>query len=521
MHNNRKVHVDHFDLIIIGSGSGNAIPEYLADWKVGLVERGTFGGTCLNVGCIPSKMFVLPGDIAEHARHLGPRLGVHTSFEGVDWPGIRNRVFGRIDPIAAGGREYRASGSPNVELLTGTARFTGDRVLDVDGRSITAPKVLVAAGARPVVPGIDGLADTPFHTSDTVMRLDVLPERLAVIGAGYIAVELGHVFSAYGSRVTLYNRSGLMVRAEDAEVSHRFTEVFAKRVDFRPNSLPERVEHADGVFRITANGVTEEYDQLLVAAGRRPNSDLVAAEAGGLPLTNHDTIVVDGTMATPVEGVWAIGDIANAYQLKHLANAEAKVAFWNLAHPDEQRTVDYHAVPHAIFSDPQVAGVGLTEDEATAKGLDFVVGRRDYGGTAYGWALEDNTSFAKVLIERHTKQILGAHVIGPQAASIIQPLIQAMQFRQPASDVAEQVFYIHPALTEVGRERAPGGAAASRLIAPRPLNATRSRPMDGGEAQQPWRLEPTSTPLYCGTPPAHACCSPTARSRPRTPRRST
>ncbi|MEM9130810.1 MAG: mycothione reductase [Actinomycetota bacterium] len=441
--------MNDFDLIIVGSGSGNAIPDHLSDWKIALVERGTFGGTCLNVGCIPSKMFVLPADIAVAARHGGPRLGIDTEFNGVDWPAIRDRVFGRIDPIAEGGREYRATGTPNVELITGTARFTGERTLDVDGRTITAPRILVATGARPFIPEIEGLADTPFHTSDTIMRLDSLPARLGIIGAGYIAVELGHVFSAYGSAVTMFNRSGQMVRAEDAEISQRFTEVFADRVDFRPNAMPERVSYADGEFTVEADDRAHTFDQVLVAVGRRPNSDLVAAAEGGLPLDEWGTIQVDDTMATPVPGVWALGDVANSYQLKHLANAEAKVAFWNMAHPDDQRRVDYRAVPHAIFSHPQVAGVGLTEAQAAEAGLDVVVGRRDYGGTAYGWALEDTTSFAKVLIERGSGEIVGAHVIGPQAASIIQPLIQAIQFRQSAQQVAEDVFYIHPALTEV------------------------------------------------------------------------
>ncbi|MEL7158708.1 MAG: FAD-dependent oxidoreductase, partial [Actinomycetota bacterium] len=358
--------MDNFDLIIIGSGSGNAIPDHLSDWNIALVERSTFGGTCLNVGCIPSKMFVLPADVAEAARHHGPQLGVNTTFEGVDWPAIRDRVFGRIDPIAEGGRQYRASGTPNVELITGTARFTGDRTFDVDGRAIAAPRVLLAAGARPVIPDVPGLADTPFHTSDTVMRLDALPARLGILGAGYIAVELGHVFAAYGTEVTIFNRSDRMVRSEDEEISQRFTEVFAERVDFRPGQLPDRVDHDDGVFTVTVGGATHHFDELLVATGRRPNSDLVAATAGGLPLTEEGTVVVDDTMATPVEGVWALGDIANPYQLKHLANAEAKVAFWNMANPDQLRRVDYRAVPHAIFSHPQVAGVGLTEAQASA-----------------------------------------------------------------------------------------------------------------------------------------------------------
>ena len=440
--------MDNYDLIIIGSGSGNSIPPYLADRKIAIVERGIFGGTCLNVGCIPSKMFVLPADVAESAKH-SERLGISTSFHSVDWPSIRDRVFGRIDPIAEGGREYRATGSPNIELIAGTARFIGQKELDVDGRKITAPNIIVAAGARPTIPDIPGLDSVDYHTSDTVMRLDELPESMAIIGGGYIAVELGHVFSGYGTNVTMFNRSGALVRAEDGEVSKRFTEVFSRRVDLRLNELPDRIDQKDGKIVLTVGQESLVVDQLLVATGRRPNSDLLEVEAAGLPLTDGGQLVVDDTMATPVPGIWALGDIANQFQLKHLANAEAKVAFWNLANPDEQRSVDYSAVPHAIFSDPQVAGVGLTEEQAKAQGVDYIVGRRDYGGTAYGWALEDADSFAKVLIERSTLQILGAHVIGPQASSVIQPLIQAMQFRQRADEVANEVFYIHPALTEV------------------------------------------------------------------------
>lgn len=440
--------MDTFDLIIIGSGSGNSIPSHLDGWRIALIERGTFGGTCLNVGCIPSKMFVLPADVAEAARH-GDRLGLDTSFNGADWAAIRDRVFGRIDPITAGGEEYRATGTPNLELIQGTARFVRRRVVEVDGRLLTAPQILVATGSRPIVPDIPGLAEIHHHTSDTIMRLDRLPDRLAVIGGGFIATELGHVFSGYGTAVTLFNRSDVLLRAEDRDVAARFTEVFGRRVDLRLGGLPDRFDRVGDAIRIQRGDEEVEVDEVLVATGRRPNSDLVDAEAGGLEVTPWGTIAVDETMATNVAGVWAIGDVANDYQLKHLANAEAKVAFWNLAHPDDLRRADYRAVPHAVFSDPQVAAVGLTEQQADEAGIDVVVGRRDYGGTAYGWALEDRDSFAKVLIDRSSGLLVGAHIIGPQAASLIQPLVQAMQFGQRAADVANRVFYIHPALTEV------------------------------------------------------------------------
>ena len=439
---------EHYDLIIIGSGSGNSIPDYLTDWKIAIVERGTFGGTCLNVGCIPSKMFVLPADRAVEARH-GEELGIDTQFNGVDWIAIRDRVFGRIDAIVEGGREYRATGSENVTLIQGTARFISDKVLDVEGRVISAPQVLVAAGSRPVVPPIPGLVETGFHTSDSIMRLDALPRRLGIIGGGYIAVEMGHVFSGFGSHVTLINRSPGLLTAQDREISDRFTTVFGERVDLRLGHLPTKVERRGDQIVIHNAGEEIEVDELLVATGREPNSDLLDVEEGGLSCHHHGTVVVDEFLRTGVDGVWAIGDIANEFQLKHVANHEAATAFWNMAHPDDLRKVNHKAVPAAVFSNPQVASVGLTERAAVAADRQFVVGRRDYAGTAYGWALVDETSFAKVLVEVGSGLIIGAHIIGPQAATLIQPLIQAMQFDQTAADIAREPYWIHPALTEV------------------------------------------------------------------------
>ncbi len=437
-----------YDLVIVGSGSGNAIPEFLADWRIAIVERDVFGGTCLNRGCIPSKMFVAPADRALDARTSG-KLGVETEFHGADWSAIRDRVFGRIDSIAAAGREYRANGSSNVTLLEGTARFVASHVLDVEGRRITAPNILLAAGARPVTPPIPGLVETGFHTSDSIMRLPDLPPRLGIIGGGFIAVEMGHVFSALGSDVTVFNRSERLLRDFDEEISTRFTEVFGQRVDLRLGHVPTHVERVAEGIRITS--MTDEIvvDELLVATGREPNSDLLDVDAAGLDCHHHGTISVDDTMATSVPGIWAIGDVANAYQLKHLANAEAKVAFWNMAHPDDLRHQSYKAVPSAVFSNPQVATVGLTEQQAIDRGIPHRVGRRDYAGTAYGWALADESSFAKVIVNTDTGLLVGAHILGSQASALLHPLVQAMELDTPAEVVARDVLYIHPAPTEV------------------------------------------------------------------------
>jgi len=439
---------DRYDLIIIGTGSGNAIPAHLDDWKIAVVERDVFGGTCINRGCVPSKMFVLPADVALEARDSA-RLGLDVQVGNADWGSIRDRIFGRIDQISVDGREYRANGSPNITLIEATARFVGPKLLDLEGRTITADHILIAAGTRPTIPPIAGLVETGFHTSDSIMRLERLPQRLAIIGGGFIAAEMGHVFEAYGTKVSIFTRSQMMLRVEDAEISERFTELFSKRVDLYPCQLPNRIERRPTGIVIHCHGREIEVDELLVATGREPNTDLLDAEDGGIDLHHHGTIVVDEHMRTTADGVWAIGDIANDFHLKHVANEEAKVAFWNIAHPDDLHSIDYTAVPSAVFSSPQVASVGLTEQAAARLGREVVIGRRDYADTAYGWALVDETSFAKVLVDPATRLILGAHIIGPQASILIQPVVQAMQFGQTADAVAEGQYWIHPAMGEV------------------------------------------------------------------------
>ena len=227
----------HFDLAIIGSGSGNSIvDDRFADQRVALLEKGVFGGTCLNVGCIPTKMFVYPADLALSAAHAD-RLGVEAHLDRVRWPEIRDRVFGRIDPISAGGRHWRAEGNANVTLFEAHARFVADRTIDTGtGATITADQVVVATGSRASVPSIAGLADldrAQVHTSDTVMRLDTLPERILIIGGGFVAAEFAHVFGAFGSAVTVANRSGALLRAEDDDVSAAFTAAAQQRWDVR------------------------------------------------------------------------------------------------------------------------------------------------------------------------------------------------------------------------------------------------------------------------------------------------
>lgn len=437
----------HFDLAVLGSGSGNSIiDERFEGLDVALVEHGTFGGTCLNVGCIPTKMYVYPADVAQHVRHAG-RYGVDATLDGVRWTEIRDRIFGRIDPISAGGRAYRADRCSQVTLYEGHARFTGPRQVMVDGiDEFTADRIVIATGGRPVVP--DAVSGVPYETSDTVMRLDALPEHLLIVGSGYIAAEFAHVFSAFGSRVSIIGRADVLLRSQDQSVAQRYTALSRERWDLHLGQEVASSTHDGTSVTLTlADGTTVTGDRLLVAAGRVPNGDLMDLEKAGIPTHDDGRIVVDAQQRTPVDGVWALGDVSSPYQLKHVANHEAKVVAHNLAHPDDLRTTDHRFVPSAVFTDPQIASVGATEAECA--GQDVAITVQAYGDVAYGWAMEDTTGFCKLIAERGTGRLLGAHIMGPQASTLIQPMIQAMSFGLGAREMARGQYWIHPALPEV------------------------------------------------------------------------
>ena len=438
----------HHDLLIIGAGSGNSIigPEH-DDWDVAIAEPWDFGGTCLNRGCIPSKMLVHVADLALSARRA-PDLGVHTSFNGVDWPAIRDRIFGRIDPIASSGLEYRRS-LANVTVYEHSARFTGERTVELDGREVTADRIVVAAGARAVVPNIPGLAGTGFRTSDDVMRLDELPERLVILGGGFIAAEMAHVFDGLGSRVTIVHRGDLMLRGADEDVRRCITDVYLDRMDVRLETTVSDVSH-DGTYDIQlSDGSSLQADQLLVATGRRPNGDLLEVERAGITLDDRGYITTDEHLRTSAHGIWALGDVTNPRQLKHTANAEARIITHNLTNPEELRSVDRRFVPHAVFGHPQIGSVGQTQKELIDSGRPHIVATRHYSDTAYGWAMEDSTGFAKVLADPDTRLLLGAHIVGPQAPTLVQQLIQGMAAGLTVDQMAHDQLYIHPAMPEL------------------------------------------------------------------------
>ncbi len=439
-----------YDLVIVGAGSGNMLPsEEFGDWRVAVIETDRFGGTCLNRGCIPSKMFVYTADVARAVQHAD-RYGIKAKWGGADWPAIRDRVFKRIDPLHERAVAYRRRSG--MDVFVGEASFTGPMRLKVGDDEISADRFVLAAGSRPTVPAIPGLADVRHCTSDSVMRLDALPKSMVVLGGGYIAAEMSHIFGALGTKITIVARGQHLLSQHDVDIRTRFTEVYQSQFDVRLGARVKRVSATRRGVHVEL-GTTDgpqvaDGEVLLVATGRTPNSDRLNVAAAGLEVDEHGHVRTDDTYATNVPGIWAFGDLANHFQLKHMANAEARLIRHNLLHPDKPLKLPFTIVPSAVFADPQIASVGVTEQALRASGQPYVAATRAYSATAYGWALEDTTSFVKVLADPATRLLLGAHIIGPQAATLIQPLIQAMCLRNTVDQVASQVLYIHPALTE-------------------------------------------------------------------------
>ncbi len=456
----------YYDLAIIGSGSGNSLvtPEW-DDKKIAIIDGGIFGGTCLNTGCIPTKMFVYPAEIGHRVAEV-ESLGVDATVQGARWSDIRDRIFGRIDAISEGGRKYRAEDLDNVTLFSENARFTSLNTLETDsGQIVEAGQIVLAAGSRAVKPDIKGMDLPQVHTSDTVMRVDTLPDRVLIIGGGYIAAEFAGIFTGLGSSVTMVNRSGTLLRGQDTTVTERFTDSAAETWDLKLHCVVESMTANTG-GSVTANLAstldsseeTIEADLILVATGRVPNSDTTGCESVGIDLELDGRVRVDPYQRVlangePVEGLWALGDISSEHQLKHVANHEARVVGHNLVHPDDLRESNHRFVPAAVFTHPQIAAVGLTEDQALARerrtGLETVIAVQEYGSTAYGWAMEDTTGFVKLIAEKESGKLLGAHIMGHEASILIQPLIQAMSFDLTVTDMARGQYWTHPALTEV------------------------------------------------------------------------
>ena len=438
----------HHDLLIIGAGSGNTIigPEH-DHLDIAIAEPAEFGGTCMNRGCIPSKMLIYAADLALNAENAR-ELGVNSSLSNVDWTGIQERIFGRIDPIAEAGLQYRKS-LENVTVYRDKANFLSDKTLGISGNEVTADQIVISAGANPVVPEFKGLSDTPFHTSDSIMRITSLPKRLVIIGGGFIAIEMAHIFGAFGSEVIIILRGEEFLSEADCSIRERITEIYSDRFTVYFSEEIEHVSYNEEFVIELKKGGTLAADQLLIATGRAPNTEFLDPQKGGIECDNDGYVLTDEYLRTSSEGVWALGDVTNPLQLKHTANAEARVVAHNLLNSDNLIKIDRSVIPKAVFGNPQIATVGFTEDELLQKNIPYSKSIRSYSDTAFGWAMEDEQGFVKLLTDPSSQLLLGAHIIGYQASILIQQLVTAMSVSITVEELAKNQLYIHPALTEV------------------------------------------------------------------------
>ncbi len=421
-------------------------------FRVAVVDNGPMGGTCINRGCVPSKMLIYPADVATTIRQAG-KIGVNATINSIDFGNIMSRMH-KLVKEDTGMQAQAVEATPEMKWYKGTGEFTEDYTFQVNGETLRADKVFIVSGTRVKIPPIKGLDTVDYLTSDTVLELKQPPKSIIILGGGYIGAEYGHFFSGIGVKTTLIQRPQTLLKTEEPEVSDLLKLELQKRIDIHTgHEAVEVKQEADQkvvVAKNLADGSLSEFraDALMVATGRAPNSDLLKPERTGVKVDERGFIKVNEYLETGKKNIWALGDAIGKYMFKHVANYEAGIAWHNSVH-GHKAAVDYAAVPHAVFCEPQVASVGLKEAEAKQQGFKILVGTALYKDTAMGAAMGEPNGFVKVIVEQKTGRILGAHIIGPEASVLIQEVINAMNTADRTYVSIVQSMHIHPAMNEV------------------------------------------------------------------------
>lgn len=443
---------ESFDVIVIGAGSAGfsaAITAADEGARVALVGYGTIGGTCVNVGCVPSKAMIRAVETLHHAKTAGRFDGITASGQVTDWQAMVAQKQALVDDLRAA--KY-ADVLPNYEAVTyieGQATFQENGSITVGGRILTATKVIIATGSSPHVPDIPGLADVEWLDSTSALRLDQRPSSLMIMGGGYIGVEIAQVFARAGAAVTIVTRRGLLPDAEP-EVSAAFTESFADEgITVLDGLSYERFEAIDGAVRLHATRnrqpVTVDSEKLMLATGRTPNTKSLALDVVGIETDARGGIVVDPSMNSSRAGVYAAGDVTGNDQFVYMAAYGAKLAAKNAMNGNSLR-YDNSVMPAVVFSDPQIASVGATEAQAAADGHDVVTSVLGLEHVPRALAARDTRGLIKLVADRQSKKLLGAHIIAPEGSDTIQTAAMALKMGMTYDDLGDMIF---PYLTTV------------------------------------------------------------------------
>ena len=448
-----------YDVIAIGTGSAMYVLDGMMqrnpNLKVAVIDKDEPGGICLTRGCIPSKILLYPAEVVRTIQRAKV-FGIEVDLKTVNFAKVMKRMRTIIDKDIEAIRQGLSS-SRNIDYYHATAEFTAPYTLKVQDETIHSNMILLSTGSQTTIPPIDGLKEIGYYTSDTILYETKLPRSIAIVGGGYIAAEYGHFLSAMGSKVTVIGRNSQFLPQEETEISALAKEELGKHMTILTNheviqagKAPQGKKKLIAVNRETGQKASIIVDEVMIATGRGPGTEILRPDRAGIQTDSHGWIAVDEYLQTTSPNVWAFGAANGRYLFKHKANYDAEVVYDN-AVLGRKVPFDYHAVPHAVFTDPEIASVGLKEKEALESvGPDrILIGFERYEDTAKGEAMAVKKYFVKVILERDSFRILGAHIIGPEASVLIQEIINLMYTPEQSARPLMAAMHIHPALSEV------------------------------------------------------------------------
>ncbi len=441
-----------FDAIVVGSGqAGNPLAHRLADlgWSVALVEKGPLGGTCINTGCTPTKTMAHRAQVAHYAREAA-RWGVEVSNSRVDLAKIVAQTRGVVESFRSG-QEKQAARRPTLRLFCGAARFRGPGEIEVNGERLESGKIFLDTGARPRIPPIPGLESVGYLTNESLLQLTRIPDHLLVLGGGYVGLEFAQMFRRFGSRVTVVHDSGQILPREDPEVAAELRRSLeSEGLVFLMNARAQRAWKEGGAIHLEVStpgsSRTVSGTDLLVAAGRRPNSDGLGLDRAGVETDADGSIRVNGRLETSAPGVWALGDVKGGPAFTHISYNDFQIVYANLVEGRDLST-EGRIVPYCVFTDPQLGGVGMTEKEARAAGRRLKVGSIPVSRVARALERDETAGLMKIVVDAADDRILGAAILSPEGGELVQILAALMLAKAPYT-LLKGAVYIHPTMAE-------------------------------------------------------------------------